>query len=120
MCGPDAPHFTELEATFAKHHPSGEHHHLSHIATLPSAQGHGAGAALLRHHFRTYPAWDAYLEAASLRLTALYSRHGFVGRGTFVVGHGPTFWPMWRPASTARATDLSARGPMMSFPPPTA
>ncbi|MFC0438076.1 N-acetyltransferase [Kutzneria buriramensis] len=100
-CGPYTAHFEDLEATFAEHHPSGKrHHHLAFLAAMPGAQGRGAGTALLRHHFQTYPDWDAYLEASSIESARLYRRHGFEEIGPFVVGGGPTFWPMWRPASS--------------------
>lgn len=99
VCGSAAPRFEELEATFAKHHPGGKHHHLSHLATMPGVQGRGAGSALLRYHFQTYPAWDAYLEAASPASARLYARYGFTESAPFMVGGGPLFYPMWRPAA---------------------
>lgn len=103
-CGPHADRFRILDGLFADRHPHVyPHHHLAMIATRPSRQNHGLGAALLDHHheFLDQKGIDAYLEASSEQSRRLYERHGYHRLGEpFHVPSGAPMWPMWR--ETAR------------------
>jgi GNAT superfamily N-acetyltransferase len=94
--------FRAFDATLAEHHPYGTaHHHLAILAVRPDNQGRGTGSRLLRagHDTLDQHGAPAYLEAATLRTTRLYQRHGYAVRpgGPFRLPNGgPAMWPMWR------------------------
>jgi GNAT superfamily N-acetyltransferase len=99
-CGPYTERFRTLDDLFYKHHPHVyPHHHLAFLATVPDRQGHGLGAALLRHHHSRldHDGMPAFLQASSQRSRALYERHGYACLGDpFYLPGGPPFWPMVR------------------------
>lgn len=99
-CGPYTERFQELDAAFAKHHPSEPHHHLALLAVEPEFQGVGTGTALLdRYHARLdRDRMPAYLEASGPNSRRLYLRHGYTDHGDRIeLPDRPTLWPMWRP-----------------------
>jgi GNAT superfamily N-acetyltransferase len=99
---PWADRFRAFDATLGRHHPAGTaHHHLAILAVRPGRQGRGTGSRLLRagHEILDQHGTPAYLEAATLRTTRLYQRHGYTVRpgGPFCLPDGVTMmWPMWR------------------------
>jgi GNAT superfamily N-acetyltransferase len=94
--------FLLFDAALDRHHPAGAaHHHLAILAVRPGHQGLGTGSQLLRayHDRRGDHGTPAYLEAATLRTTGLYLRHGYVlrpGAPFHLPDGGPPMWPMWR------------------------
>lgn len=100
--GPHCPRFYALDAAMHTHHPqTPPHDYLAYLAVRPQWQGRGIGSRLLEHRHRqldTDP-MPAYLEATGLRNQALYLRHGYQVRPSYLVGQGgPLLYPMWRPA----------------------
>ncbi|MBM7774109.1 GNAT superfamily N-acetyltransferase [Actinokineospora baliensis] len=95
-----ADRFHALDAAFDAHHPSEPHHHLGLLAVAPSRQGHGLGAALLRHHHAELDdrGLAAFLEASTLNSRRLYLRAGYapLGEPYQLPEDGPTMWPLWR------------------------
>jgi GNAT superfamily N-acetyltransferase len=74
-------------------------YYLAAIGVEPTAQGRGAGAAIMAPMLARADAEGVpcYLEASSARSRALYERHGFVQTGVIELpGGGPSIWPMWR------------------------
>jgi GNAT superfamily N-acetyltransferase len=100
--GPWSDRFRAFDAALDRHHPAGTaHHHLAILAVRPDCQGLGAGSLLLRayHDILNDHGRPAYLEAATLHLTGLYLRHGYVlhpGAPLHLPEDGPAMWPMWR------------------------
>lgn len=94
--------FRAFDATLGHHHPAGTaHQHLAILAVRPGRQGQGTGNHLLRacHDMLDQRGQPAYLEAATLRSTGLYLRHGYVlhpGAPLYLPDGGPAMWPMWR------------------------
>jgi GNAT superfamily N-acetyltransferase len=97
--------FLLFDATLERHHPAGTaHHHLALLAVRPDRQVQGTGSRLLRTYHDVLDHIDdrgapAYLEAATLRSTGLYLRHGYVlhpGAPFHLPDGGPPMWPMWR------------------------
>ena len=78
---------------------SDPHYYLAFAGTVPHAQGHGFGSALLAYMTQRCDAEGAggYLEATTVRNQSLYFRHGFeVVEECNWPGGGPPFWRMWR------------------------
>jgi GNAT superfamily N-acetyltransferase len=100
--GPWTDRFRAFDAALDRHHPAGRpHHHLAILAVRPGRQGQGTGSLLLRayHDILSHHGTPAYLEAATLRLTGLYQRHGYVlrpGAPFCLPGSQVPMWPMWR------------------------
>jgi len=100
--GPWVQRFRVFDATLSRNHPTGPaHHHLVILAVRPDKQGQGTGSQLLRAHHQMLDqhGTPAYLEAATLRTTRLYQRHGYAIQpgGPFCLPGGrPAMWPMWR------------------------
>jgi GNAT superfamily N-acetyltransferase len=100
--GPWADRFRTFDATLDRHHPAGRpHHHLVILAVRPGRQGQGTGSLLLRayHDMLNHHGMPAYLEAATLRLTGFYLRHGYVlhpGAPFHLPGNDVPMWPMWK------------------------
>jgi GNAT superfamily N-acetyltransferase len=100
--GPWIDRFRAFDATLDHHHPAGTpHHHLAILAVRPDRQGQGTGSLLLRayHDMLNHHGAPAYLEAASIRTTRLYLRHGYTlqpGGPFYLPDSGPPMWPMWR------------------------
>jgi GNAT superfamily N-acetyltransferase len=100
--GPWAGRFRAFDAALDRHHPAGRaHHHLAILAVRPDRQGQGTGSLLLRayHDMLSCHGAPAYLEAATVRLTGLYQRHGYLlhpGAPFHLPHDGPAMWPMWR------------------------
>ncbi|WP_405869449.1 GNAT family N-acetyltransferase [Streptomyces sp. NBC_00005] len=84
----------------AEIHPAGRaHEYLWMIGVTPKRQGEGIGGALLRHVLDRCDreGLPAYLEASSVRSSALYERLGFEFTGRPLdLPDGPQMWPMWR------------------------
>jgi GNAT superfamily N-acetyltransferase len=103
-CGPNYPRFCRLDQAMYEHHPSqAVHAYLAFVGVLPQRQGHGVGAALLRHRLQEIDLLrrPAYLEASSARSRRLYERLGFRRLPARLdLPHGPSLWPMWRPAAS--------------------
>jgi GNAT superfamily N-acetyltransferase len=99
-CGAYEWRLRELLRTMQTHHPAGEPHlYLNFLAVRPDVQGHGIGAAMLRHRFRALDAdgLPAYLESSTPRSAALYAREGFDRLAGFrLPERGPEMTPMWR------------------------
>lgn len=94
-------HLDDLLGTFEKMgewHPEAPHFYLPIIGVEPYAQGHGLGAALLRHATARSDAAGlmSYLESSNPRNISLYERHGFEKMGEIRVGAGPLLTPMLR------------------------
>lgn len=117
VCGPHAPRFGLLEATFAAHHPGAEHWYLAWLGVDPFRQGRGIGTALLRHRLTVLDDMRApcYLVATTYPARKLYRRHGWQDRpvSPFFLPNdgygGPPvpMWPMWRgPAPVTRPPGL--------------
>jgi ribosomal protein S18 acetylase RimI-like enzyme len=83
-----------------RYHPSEPHWYLPFIGVVPSQQGRGLGAALLRRGFAEIDAAQlpAYLESTNPRNRPLYERHGFEAIGEIKVGSCPPIVPMLRKA----------------------
>jgi GNAT superfamily N-acetyltransferase len=100
--GPWIERFRAFDATLDRHHPAGTaHRHLAILAVRPDRHGQGTGSLLLRAYHDTLNDHraSAYLEAATLRLTGLYLRHGYAlhpGAPFHLPQDGPAMWPMWR------------------------
>jgi GNAT superfamily N-acetyltransferase len=94
--------FRAFDAVLDRHHPAGTaHHHLAIVAVRPDRQGQGTGSLLLRagHQMLAEHSAPAYLEAATIRTTRLYLRHGYdlqPGGPFYLPDGGPPMWPMWR------------------------
>jgi GNAT superfamily N-acetyltransferase len=79
-------------------HPSEPHWYLAVLGTDPDHQGRGLASALMQ------PVLDgcdrdeipAYLETATERNVAFYTRHGFRTTGEIQLPKGPRMWLMWR------------------------
>jgi len=84
----------------AAYHPHDPHWYLPLIAVDPARQGHGLGAALLKHALARCDAdgLPAYLESSNPRNIGLYQRHGFEILGQIQVGSSPVVTPMFRTA----------------------
>ena len=80
------------------HHPHEPHWYLNVVSTLPSHQGRGLGAAVLRPVLEQCDASGAraYLESTNPRNRTLYLRNGFVGAGEIQLPDGPAMLQMWR------------------------
>lgn len=80
-------------------HPTKPHWYLSVLGTEPDRQGEGLGSAVLRPVLDECDRLEigAYLETATERNVAFYTRHGFrvVDELTLPVD-GPRMWLMWR------------------------
>jgi ribosomal protein S18 acetylase RimI-like enzyme len=76
------------------------HWYLPMIGVDPLRQGHGIGAALLRHALAKCDeaSLPAYLESSNPANIPLYERHGFSVAGTIQVGSSPPIFPMIRGA----------------------
>jgi GNAT superfamily N-acetyltransferase len=101
LAGPDAERFGVLAETFEQHHPAESLYYCQFLATVPAAQGHGLGSALLRDMLARADReqMPAYHEATTPRNRALYERHGYETVGEFTLPDGPPLWPMWREPS---------------------
>ena len=92
--------FVAFNAELVSHYPTGRpFEHLMILAVDPRPQRHGLGSALLtaRHARLDAEGIPAYLEAASLALTAFYQRHGYVRLDKpIVLPDGRQMHPMWR------------------------
>jgi ribosomal protein S18 acetylase RimI-like enzyme len=88
-----------------RYHPSEPHWYLPFIAVVPSQQGRGLGAALLRRGLAESDATrlPGYLESTNPRNRSLYERHGFEAIGEIRVGSCPPIVPMLRKAIYPRA-----------------
>ena len=86
-----------LGAVEAKHPKEPPHWYLGFLGTLPSRQGQGLGAALLREVLDRVEG-PAYLESSNPRNLSLYRRHGFEVVEELRMPWGcPPVWRMWRP-----------------------
>lgn len=108
-CGTYTDRFRTLDQLFEDNHPrTYPHHHLAYLATRPDQQGHGLGAALLRHHHRQLDHYGtpAFLQASSEQARKLYERHGYECLGDpFYLPDGPPFWGMWRESAGTQAQE---------------
>lgn len=86
---------------FSRHLPGEPHFYLQFIGCRREVQGHGLGAALLKHGTRVCDeqGMPAYLESSNPLNVPLYQRHGFEVVAEETVGrNGPRVWFMWRAA----------------------
>jgi GNAT superfamily N-acetyltransferase len=90
-----------LDAAQQAHHPEQRLWYLGVIATVPAAQGHGDGSALLEHTLVIVDraSLPAYLESTNPRNVPFYERHGFEATGHIDLPDGPSLTTMWRDAS---------------------
>jgi GNAT superfamily N-acetyltransferase len=98
--GPWRGRFTELDAAFDRHHPTGmAHHHLAILAVHPGLQGNGIGTMLLDvHHWNLdVDRLPAYLKASGLDTRQVYLRHGYADVAPPIrLPGGPMMYPMIR------------------------
>jgi ribosomal protein S18 acetylase RimI-like enzyme len=87
-----------------KRHPHEPHWYLQAIGTDPARQGKGYGGVVMRRQLALADAADmpAYLESSKEANIPIYKSFGFEVTGEIKLPGGPTLWPMWRPAATAR------------------
>ena len=80
------------------HHPHEPHWYLNVVSTLPSHQGRGLGAAVLRPVLDRCDADGAraYLESTNPRNRTLYLRNGFEAADEIQLPDGPAMLQMWR------------------------
>ena len=86
------------------YHPAEPHWYLPLIGVVPSRQGRGLGAALLRRALAECDEAQlpAYLESTNPRNRPLYERHGFEAIGEIRVGSCPPIVPMLRKAGAPK------------------
>jgi GNAT superfamily N-acetyltransferase len=117
--GPFHARFTELDAAFGRHHPTGLlHHHLAILAVQSDQQGKGIGTALLdaRHQVLDVARLPAYLEASSPETRQLYLRHGYADHGPPITfPDGPVMYPMLRHPHKVRGGDGATVGKLPGF-----
>jgi GNAT superfamily N-acetyltransferase len=79
-------------------HPREPHWYLNVVATVPTHQGRGLGATVLRPVLEEADAlgMPCYLESTNPRNRTLYYRQGFVDMGELPLDGGPTMLQMWR------------------------
>ena len=90
-----------LLAVEAAHPREPQHWYLGFLGTIPSRQGQGLGAELLRSKLVEVDAagLPAYLESSNPRNISLYRRHGFEVVQELPLPWGcPPVWRMWRAA----------------------
>ena len=87
-----------------KRHPHEPHWYLQVLGTDPARQGKGYGGVVMRRQLALADAADmpAYLESSKEANIPIYKSFGFEVTGEIKLPGGPTLWPMWRPAATAR------------------
>ena len=88
-----------LGTAMAEGHPHDRPHwYLNVVSTLPSSQGRGLGAAVLRPVLERADAdgLPCYLESTNPRNRTLYYRQGFEDIGELPLDGGPTLLAMWR------------------------
>jgi GNAT superfamily N-acetyltransferase len=79
-------------------HPEERHLYLAVLGVDPARQGEGVGSALLGPGLELCDreVLPAYLETATERNVAFYTRHGFRVTDEVALPNGPTVWTMWR------------------------
>jgi GNAT superfamily N-acetyltransferase len=79
-------------------HPAEPHWYLAVLGTDPDHQGQGIASALLEPTLAACDRYEipAYLETATERNVAFYTRHGFHVRREIRLPKGPLMWLMWR------------------------
>lgn len=96
----------EYELLSRSHAPEAPHHYLGVLGVEPSAQGIGAGRALLEAYCRLAAAdlgsAGVYLETSSRASLDFYLRNGFVLCGTERLDDTP-LWCVFRPSAGPRA-----------------
>jgi GNAT superfamily N-acetyltransferase len=87
-----------LSAAMEANHPHEPHWYLNVVSTLPSRQGQGLGAAVLRPILGRADAErvPCYLESTNPRNRTLYRRNGFEDRDEIPLDGGPSLLAMWR------------------------
>ena len=87
-----------------KRHPHEPHWYLQAIGTDPARQGKGYGGVVMRRQlaFADAAGMPAYLESSKETNIPIYKSFGFEVTGEIKLPGGPTLWPMWRAAATAR------------------
>ncbi len=90
--------FLIIEAAMRAAHPHDPHWYLNVVATLPSHQSRGLGAAVLQPVLERADAEGVpcYLESTNPRNRTLYYREGFEDMGEIHLDGGPTMLQMWR------------------------
>ena len=92
-------------ARFPELHPAEPHWYLAVIGIDPSAQGKGAGAALIKPILARCDTEQlpAYLEASRRENVPYYERFGFEVVAPLHIAGGPTIWRMTRPPRPIRS-----------------
>jgi len=87
-----------------KRHPHEPHWYLQVLGTDPARQGKGYGGVAIRRQLALADAAGkpCYLESSKDTNIPIYKNFGFEVTGELTLPNGPTIWPMWRPAATAR------------------
>ena len=87
-----------------KRHPKEPHWYLQVLGTDPARQGKGYGGVAIRRQLALADAAakPCYLESSKDSNIPIYKNFGFEVTGELTLPNGPTIWPMWRPAATAR------------------
>jgi GNAT superfamily N-acetyltransferase len=84
-------------------HPREPHYYLAILGVDPPLQGRGIGSRLLAPMLQRCDSEGvpAYLETATERNVAFYTRHGFKVTEEVDLPKGPRMWLMWREPSRA-------------------
>jgi GNAT superfamily N-acetyltransferase len=79
-------------------HPRAPHWYLAVLGTDPARQAEGLGSAVIRPVLDECDRLEipAYLETATERNVAFYTRHGFRVTEELTLPSGPPLWLMWR------------------------
>ncbi len=79
-------------------HPKAPHYYLAILGVDPPLQGQGIGSKLIAPMLERCDAEGepAYLETATERNVAFYTRHGFKVTDEVDLPRGPRMWLMWR------------------------
>jgi ribosomal protein S18 acetylase RimI-like enzyme len=100
------PHVVGAIARLLNKHPSEPHYYLPFVGVDPSAQGQGAGSAVLEPVLQWCDTLrlGAYLENTNEKNLVFYERLGFRVLETMVLAEdGPTVWRMWRAPACSTA-----------------
>jgi GNAT superfamily N-acetyltransferase len=101
------------EGLIAGHHPRVPHWYLQTLSITPTAQGRGAGTALIQPGLERADAegMPVYLETQRESNIPFYRRFGFELTGDIGLEDSPRLWLMWRAPSTGMSSAPPAAVP---------
>lgn len=96
--GRHAPRVLRGLAQIERRHPGEPHLYLAVLGVDPDRQGTGIGSALMAPGLELCDreGLPAFLETATERNVAFYTRHGFRVANELALPSGPPVWLMWR------------------------